>query len=279
LDFNVKAPIHREALGNILLRPWELLHGVKELALIDDIGDSMRRRLQKSILEGPFPAEAVFTVTEYHTMALREMAQENSIDARWWWSLHEDYSRYLTHLSLDPLMKHRFKDADNELWAQLWNQSAKVYFKGRLEIAKIYLHQAKYRKAVLTIVKARHEPVVPLHFDQMISPLLKSKLFLCEALAHIGLGKTNKGRDCLRLAAHGHYPSVVSSTTVMSLLLLRILSEDLQTAINKELIKLNSPYQYNSNPTLKTKARIERIDYPAGRENRSFWEWLDLPEQ
>jgi hypothetical protein len=72
LDFKVNAPIHLEALGNTLLRPWELLHGVKELALIGDIEDSMRRRLQKSILEGPFPAETVFTLTEYHTMALKE---------------------------------------------------------------------------------------------------------------------------------------------------------------------------------------------------------------
>jgi hypothetical protein len=115
LHFKVKAPIHLEALGNILLRPWELLHGVKELALIGDIGDSMRLRLQKSMLDEPLPAEAVFTLTEYHTMTLREMAQEEFTTAQWWWSLHEDYSRYLNRLSLDPLMEHRFKDADNKL--------------------------------------------------------------------------------------------------------------------------------------------------------------------
>jgi hypothetical protein len=98
-------------------------------------------------------------------------------------------------------------------------------------------------------------------------------------LAHIGLGKTNKGNECLKSAAHGLYPSAVGNTTVMILLLLRMLSEDLQIALNKELIKLNSPYQYKSTPALKTEARIGPTDYPAGRENRSFWEWLDLPEK
>jgi hypothetical protein len=106
----------------------------------------------------------------------------------------------------------------------------------------------------------------------MISPLLKAKLSLCEALAHIGLGKTNKGWDCLKSAARGFYPSVVGNTTVMSLLLLRMLSEDLQTAIKQELIKLNSPYQCKSTPTLMTEARIRRTGYPTDRVKRSFWE-------
>jgi hypothetical protein len=121
LDFSVKAPIHREALRGVLLGPWKLLHGVKELALIGDIGDSMRLRLQNSMLERPLPAEVFFTLTEYHIMALREIAHKDFTAAQWWWSLHEDCSRYHTHLSLDPLMEHRFKDADNELWAQMWN--------------------------------------------------------------------------------------------------------------------------------------------------------------
>jgi hypothetical protein len=76
-------------------------------------------------------------------MALQKMAQDNFIAAQWWWSLLKDYSSYLTQLSFDPLMEQRFTEAD---WAQVWDQSAKMYFKGGLETAKTYLRQAKYRK-------------------------------------------------------------------------------------------------------------------------------------
>jgi hypothetical protein len=206
-------------------------------------------------------------------MALQKMAQDNFIAAQWWWSLLKDYSSYLTQLSFDPLMEQRFTEAD---WAQVWDQSAKMYFKGGLETAKTYLRQAKYREAMLTDAKAQHEPVVPLDVQQIISPLLEAKLSLCEAMAHTGLGDAEKGGSCLKLAAYCLYSSAVNAP-VISMQLLRMLSEELQLAINEELIKLNSPYRCRATPpTSKAEARI---DYPAGIKNRSFWEWLDLPEE
>jgi hypothetical protein len=56
---------------------------------------------------------------------------------------------------------------------------------------------------------------------------------------------------------------------------IQVVGNNLQSSINTELIKLNSPHRCNLPPNLRVAAGI---DCPAGMEGRSFWEWLDLPE-
>jgi hypothetical protein len=87
LSFNVKGSVRCDALRKLVLKPWERLHGMKELALIGDIGDTMRQHLRKSMLEGPFLSEFDVTMTEYHSMGQRETLQKNFSVAQWWWTI------------------------------------------------------------------------------------------------------------------------------------------------------------------------------------------------
>jgi hypothetical protein len=274
LDFNARALIRREALRNVLLKPWEVLHGIKELTLIGDIGESTRRCLQKCVLDGPFPADAFFRLREYHNMGQKELAQKNFSAAKWWWSLYEDYSRYLGYLQIDPLVKHKFKDATNSLWAELWIKSKKMYFQERLEIAKANIQQAKYEEAVLTVEKARKRRIFPYHlYDGLGVPFL-AQFTLCEALAGTALGDIKQGRDSLASATCLLYRSgAFSTTSVMS----RMMFDTLQNSMNAELIKLKSPYQCNLISNVK--AGYSLAPPARSMEVRSFWEWLDPPEQ
>ena len=121
--------------------------------------------------------------------------------------------------------------------------------------------------ATVRIVLARFNHVFSYCQFYTLSALLQAKFSLCEALARAALGETKGGMDCLVSAAYHYHRSAVCTSMTR-----RSLEENLQNSINSELLKLNSPYQRNWKLTI-SKARN---DYLAGKESRSFWEWLDL---
>jgi hypothetical protein len=277
LSFDVKASVRSTAMKKLVLKPWELLHGIVNLALAGNIGDSLRQRLRKSMLEGPFPAEVAVTLTGFHTMGQKAMLQKNYTVARCWWTLYEDYCRHLSHLMTDLSSEQELGNDDNNSWIELLFQSKRMYYQGRLGTTMTYLQQSRYEEAVMTAVEARCERSLLTYHPDTLSVFLEAKFFLCEALAYTALGEIEAGVHRLSLAASLFYWCAANSTSVATTSnTLQMWAETLRISINREFVKLNLPHRCNTMPNLKIEACM---DYPAGMEERSFWEWLHLPEE
>jgi hypothetical protein len=82
LNFNFKSSVHRETIKELVFKPWERLHGIKELALVGNVGDSRKRHLERSMLERPVPTEIGLSLREYHSLGQKEMAQKNYTSAQ-----------------------------------------------------------------------------------------------------------------------------------------------------------------------------------------------------
>jgi hypothetical protein len=274
LSFNGKSAIHFEDLKNLVLKPWELLHGVRNLSLTGDIGDVMYHQLQRSMLEGPFRADVATTLAKYHSMGQDELALKNYIAARRWWTLYEDYCRHLTNLRSDPLVKLGMgTDANNSLWDQLWIQFKRTYFEGKLGTTISYVRELRYREAALVALKDHDVRMLPFDVFFTMNPLLRAKFYLCEALAHTALGEIEEGMKCLVSAARMLRRSAASCTRTMTL---QMIYDNLEISVNKELENLTSPFRCNIPVTM---VENPSVDGQADMGNLSFWEWLDLQEE
>jgi hypothetical protein len=286
LSFNVRPLVACDLLKNFVLTIWTLLHGIKGLVLAGDVGDSLSQLLRKSMLEGPFTTEVFSTLRKYHVLGQRAMMKKDYVIARWWWTAYEDYCRHFDHLRLDRSRRHEMQDPNDNLWAGMWIQAEKMYLQGRLGTARTYLHEARYREALLTILKTRRKRVFSFYIRNTMNPVFHAKFCLCEAFTHIALGDIEEGLNCLKSAATFFHNSALGtrsvSTTSERPRILGMWLLTLEDSINTELIKLNLPYRCNWLPNLKSKADIARladITRLAGLENRTFWEWLDIPEE
>lgn len=115
MKFKVKSLARCEALRNSALRPWDRLHGVRQLILVGDIGDSMHRHLKTFMLKGPFPTELVLNLREYHAKGQTEMIQRNYRAARWSLTLFDRYWKHLGLLWSDASIEHEMKVPANTL--------------------------------------------------------------------------------------------------------------------------------------------------------------------
>jgi hypothetical protein len=276
LDFKVEASLRREVLGNVVLKPWGKLHGIKELALTGDIGDSMHRNLQQGMLEGPFSTEAAMNLREYYLLGEKEMIQKNHRAAEWFWALFEGYWRHLRKLiEGDTPKSHEMKDTNNQLWNSLWIESNRMFLEENFELMKTYLHQLKYEEVVWGVRKVLYEcHWSPSPNYTIKSPVLNAKFFLGDALANIALGEIRRGSGSLTSAARSIFSSgLYSNKNGSNSSILEDISELLQKAIDTELTKLNSPYRCAQRAVGRSRPWDWHVE-----SKRSFWEWLDLPE-
>jgi hypothetical protein len=281
LNFKLSASVRCDALREMVLEPWELLHGIQDLAVAGDIEDC--QDLRQSMLEVPFPAGVAFTLTKYHSMAQRELKQKNFSVARWWWTLYEDYWKHLGLVRRDPSVASEIKDRDNRDWNELWTETSGIYLQAKFGIVKMSLHQSKYQEVILNAADARHDRMFP--FSRLcIFKRLDAKFHLSEALAHTALGRIKKGASSLSLATLILYNLAVGTDrnddrdTEWEM---RMMAEALRLSINMELIKLNSPYRCSLTPAFRVKPGIDLLPGMESRdfEGSTFWEMLESPEE
>jgi hypothetical protein len=101
-------------------------------------------------------------------------------------------------LRIDPSVEHEMKNSNNNNdWNELWTKTGRVYLQGKLGIVRTYLHQSRYKEAVLNAEYARCERMFSFGPLYRYNPLLYAKFCLCEALAYYALGGAEKGEHML----------------------------------------------------------------------------------
>jgi hypothetical protein len=275
LTFKVRSSVRRETLTKLVLKPWERLHGIKELTLAGDIEDSMRRHLEESMLERLSPDQIVLSLAQYHSMGQQNLAWKNFNAANWWWTLYEDYCKHLGAVRLNLSVEQESNDHNRNQWTGLCIQCTRMYFQGKLGTLIILLRRSMYEEAMVSIAQARHgrSHAFPINNFSTISPILKAKFSMCDAFAHIALHAADVRIDRLKLAA-----AHLCSSSQYNNLDISGVSENLKMSIYTELMKQGSQYRFKFMVYLERLEDERRIDGQAGAESRSFWEWLDLPE-
>jgi len=221
----------------------------------------MRQHLQSSMLDGPSPIDAAATLSEYHSMGQKELMKKNYTVARRWWNKFNDYCKHIGSLKVDPHVRGElFKPENEDLWVLLWNEYKMMYFHGKVGVAQSYLHELRYRDAVMVVKNVRDEPFDLFH---SLDPLLQAKFHLCEALGCTAIGYIERGRNSL-VSAVSLFHSSVASTAPMTR---QMMEGNLQDSINLELKRMNLPHRCNL------------PGRPVGNSSRSFWEWLEFPEE
>jgi hypothetical protein len=270
LDLNVKTSARGRAISSLVLEPWNMLHGVKELSLGEGIEEPIRTRLENNMLRGLFPAEAALTFKRFHSTGQAKMLQSNYSTAQWSWLLFDEYWKHLAMLRTDPLNIHDMNNANNQPWSELWSEAKGMYFQAKLGLAKTYLHQSQYEEAKYHIENARWEWEWPsVEVDYTVSPILKAKFYICAALARTACGE-NVGMENIeaaatQLASSGQYNHKIQEELV----------EDLHLTINTELSRLNSPHECKWEPPTRWR---HHLIWHVGKGRLSFWEWLDVRE-
>jgi hypothetical protein len=277
LHFNDIAPARRGILRKILMEPWERFHGINKLALTGNIGDNMWRHLEISMLEEPIPTAVISRLRKYYSLAKKEMMQQNYSAAQWYCTLFEGYYQHLGLLKVDFSGPRNMKDPNDQHWNDVWTESKTMFFQEQLGLMKTYLRQLRYGDIVSSAIKRHNEVVHPwIVTNYSVNPVLTAKFQLCEILAHTALGEIYKGLEKLPLVARGLAGSSLYNAAggqdrcLVTEDLLKILLK----AINMELSNLNS--RYRREPLELAKESTSR-DWQVER-NRTFWEWLDIPE-
>jgi hypothetical protein len=99
LNFDLKAKGRHEVLNDLLMKPWDKVHGFKELVLKGDVKEPMREHLIKYNLDGPSQSEVVARLREYHALAERKFEQEDYNAAQWCWTLFDQYYDHIYDLA------------------------------------------------------------------------------------------------------------------------------------------------------------------------------------
>jgi hypothetical protein len=194
LNFTLKAKARYEDLSDLLLKPWDKVHGFKELVLTGDIKEPMCKRLEKYILEWPSPSEVTTCLTKYHSLAERKFEQEDYTAAQWWWTMFDEYWTSLSELATSGTGGLLFHDVFRDL--------EPMYSEGRLKLVIAYLRQLND----VDIVRHADEISTLQTFDHGWSTLFGSELFptretkshMVRCLERIPLEKSWSGRKPVR---------------------------------------------------------------------------------
>jgi hypothetical protein len=267
LNFNLKSTLRYEVLSERVLKPWAKIRPVKELALIGDFKEPMRDHLQKCILEGLFPDDVATFLMDYNSLAEREDYDA----AHLWWCRLNSYWTYVSSLLSLCFGEAALRMQRLGLWHVL-NKSSYMYYEGCLKLVKAYLNQSDYEYAAEYAVQGLNVEKLG---GPLLAPITKTKFYLSASLTRTLWGDTGAGRNYLRSAAETLHSSGLSSLTMdMSL---SKLTEDLRLTLNNELIRLKSPWlcvcEIPTSPTSQSAP-----EWQVSVVSRSFWEWLELPE-
>jgi hypothetical protein len=140
LNFNLKAKTRYESLSDLLLEPWDKVHGFKELVLKGDIKEPMRKRLEKYNLDGPSSSEVVARLREYHALAEQKCEQKDYNAAQWCWTLLDQYRNDLHDLAIYGSRGFVACQNGKNVYVVL-KEVRHVYYEGRFKLVIAYLCQ------------------------------------------------------------------------------------------------------------------------------------------
>jgi hypothetical protein len=279
IDFNPKSASRYQDLSELVLRPWDQVN-VKELVLKGDIKEPMREHLMKSNMEGPFPNDVAAHFEAYSSMAEKEFEQENYDAAVWWWISYHFYWYYISRLRPYSLGGRRKCEEDDGLCDILKN-SYHIPPEKHLMLAKACLRRFKYKEALIYAYNAIAHPEMDQwevrRFGPKLNAVIVTKLCLSCSLASVALEKTGNGMWHLEQAAEAVEDSGGFGNLDMADMNVPELIEDLKKTVDNELIRLESSRRCGRKKPLS----LERRTGPAwqvGVVQRSFWEWMELPE-
>jgi hypothetical protein len=282
LDFNPKAASRYQVLSELVLRPWDQVN-VKELVLKGDIKEPMREHLMKSNMEGPFPNDVAAHFEAYNFIAEKEFERGNYGAAQWWWVLLNHYWFYVSRLRPCYLGGTRKSKKDEEL-CNVLEKSRYMTSEGLLMLTKACLRQLKYSEAVTYAYHAIYHPEVDRwefrRFGPKLNATMDMKLHLSGALACVALGSTQCGRRNVKAAARAIMDSRGSRSLNMANMHYEELFKDLKMTIDNELICLQSLWRCDRNHGKPLSSRQgSGPEWQVGVIQRSFWEWMELPEE
>jgi hypothetical protein len=279
INFNLKAESRYDFLSERLLRPWDQID-VKELVLAGDIKEPMRQHLKKSHKEGPFTTDVVGHLKRYNSMAEQEFKQGDYDAAQWWWEILNCYGGYTTILTRPKHLRGGGRCTTDAGIRDILKKSNYVFYRGLLILTKACLRQLKYSEAGLFAREALFytsgTPWENRHFGRKLTPVMEAKLHLSASLAETACGEMFM--DNLRKAAVRFLLQLGPCGNVADETRVKELTEDLKTTVDNELIQSKSLWRCGyKTPLLPTQQTGP--EWQLGVAQRSFWEWLELPEE
>jgi hypothetical protein len=240
LNYNPKAVAQYHFMNELVLRPWNRIHGLKKLELTSNIEKSMREHLERSNLEGPFPDEVATHLAKYHSLAEREFERKDYNAARWWCNLSDDYREYVVFLgSYRPGGREVSWQKGDELWDVLMKTSP-MFYNMRLKLVKACLRQLKYKEAIGNIYEA-NKAEREADFVARSTFIMQTKFNLSACLAHTARGYIARGLDALDMASFALYHWSLENNINETEITEDLITEDLKVTLNNELICLKSP--------------------------------------
>jgi hypothetical protein len=283
LNFNFKAAARRPILTELVLRPWHKISGFKELILTGNIEEPMLKKLEKSNYEGPFANDVAAHLMEYDVLAEQEFEQGNFNAACWLWAVSEEYWTYIAGLKPYRLGGRIMCELDDELWDTL-RKFQFMHSEGMLRLLKESLRQSRYGDAaayaeeglgIMDFAESWYSWRCPL-FGRKPTAMMEMKFGLSTILAQTACGKTEDGKIELNCTVRTILDTNLSRSLNIDMNETE-LRKDLKITVDNELIRLKSPWRCGGLLPLSPTAQ-SGPDWELGEELRSFWEWMDLPD-
>jgi hypothetical protein len=274
LNFNLKAESRYQVLSELMLKPWDTINGVKELILKGDIKEPMRKHLEKSNLKGLGPDDVTARFEKFHLIAERYFEQKDYTSALWWWQVLDDYWCYIFSFRASCLEGRRMCLKGDGLLGPL-KKSYYLYYKGILKVVITCLGQSQYADAV----KYAYEGLEKMEncsfwdFGSNLPGIMRIKLYLSATLGLFVRGMITEGVEYLEVAA-----TVSEDWNLNTEMNEAEIMEDLKVTVDNELRRLKSPWRCGRHLPVSL-TRQEGPDWQVGECQRSFWEWLELPEE
>jgi hypothetical protein len=199
LNYKLKAASRSHSMSELVLKPWNWIHGPKEIVLQGDIEERMRELLKKSNLEGPFPNDVATQLAGYRSLAEQEFKRKDYSAARWWCNLSDDYWDYILFLDHSSGGRNRRWQRNDEIW-NVMMELPPIFYEMRLKLVVACLRQSKYDTAI-----SIDEDAIPGNIDfegyPGPSPIMKTKFLLSSFLAHTALTWIVRGERALGMAS------------------------------------------------------------------------------
>jgi hypothetical protein len=148
LDFHLKVQARYEHLSNLVLAPWSLVNGLKELKLTGDIDDTMQNQLQKFNYGGPCLNKVASHILECHKLADLAFNDKDDSAARWWYTTLNQYWIYLYNFRPHRYGGETMCEVDQP-YRDFLRKMLPKYFEGSLNLVRTCLRQMEYSDAAL----------------------------------------------------------------------------------------------------------------------------------
>jgi len=164
----------------------------------------------------------------------------------------------------------------DELWDVL-QKSYYLYYHGSLKLVKACLRELQYDKAIRYTNEALFKMGCPSKAHEFgsykLTAIMQTKLYLSFALAHAALGTPVCATSDLGLAA-----TTLHGRSLENRLDATGHAKEFKVTVNNELIRLGSLWRCDCQLPVSPIGG-NSSEWKVGECRRSFWEWLELPEE